>query len=346
MSDAWSGLVWFLVLLLVNGFFVGSEFAVMSARRAQIEPLAEAGSAPARITIKAMDRVAIMLATTQIGVTVCSLLILLIAEPSIHELIGEPLHAFGWPDEVVSVTTFVLALVLVSALHVLVGELIPKQLAFAVPNRAALALVPLLYGVAWVLRPIVVVLNALANLVLRIFGVKARESANSAYTIDQVEDIVEHSTREGVLSDTSGTISNTFEFTEKQVMDILVPADRLVSLPMHGTPAELERAVGKHGFSRYPLFNTDGEIEGYLHIKDVLDLRDDELDLPFPAKRIRNLITLSTTTELEDALASMRRVGAHLGRAVHPDGAFAGVVFLEDIIEELVGEVQDATRRN
>lgn len=346
MSNAWGGMLWFLVLLIGNGFFVGAEFAVISARRAQIEPLAEAGSAPARLTLKAMDRVSIMLATTQIGVTVCSLLILLIAEPAIHELIGEPLHGFGWPEEVVASVAFIVALVLVSALHVLVGELIPKQLAFAVPNRAALALVPLLYGVAWLLRPIVVSLNWLANVVLRLFGVRARESANTAYTIDQVEDIVEHSTREGVLSDSSGAISNTFEFTDKQVLDIVVPVDRVVSLAVSATPADLERAVGKHGFSRYPLIDTDGEIEGYLHVKDVLDLDDDELDLPFPTKRIRNLLTVSTTTELEDALASMRRVGAHVGRAVHPDGQFAGVIFLEDIIEELVGEVQDATRRD
>ena len=346
MTNPWIGLLWFAILLLGNGFFVGAEFAVIAAKRAQIEPLAEAGSAFAKVTIKAMDRVSIMLATTQIGVTVCSLLILLIAEPAIHELVATPLHSLGLPEEAVGPVVFVLALALVSSLHVLLGELIPKQLAFAIPNRAALVLVPPLYGIAFILRPVVVSLNSLANLVLRIFGIRARESANTAFTIDQVEDIVEHSTREGVLSDTSGAISNTFEFTEKQVRDIVVPTANLVSLPIDGTPAQLEKAVSKHGFSRYPLIDSDGDLEGYLHVKDVLDLDADEQDLPFPAKRIRNLITLATTAELEDALASMRRVGAHLGRAVDPDGRLVGVVFLEDIIEELVGEVQDATRRN
>jgi CBS domain containing-hemolysin-like protein len=128
------------------------------------------------------------------------------------------------------------------------------------------------------------------------------------------------------------------------VKDIVVPFDRLVSFEVSVTPADVEAAVAKHGFSRYPLFE-NGELEGYLHIKDVLDLDDDEYNSAFPAKRIRILINLATETELEDALASMRRGGQHLAKAVELDGTVAGIIFLEDILEELVGEVQDATRR-
>jgi CBS domain containing-hemolysin-like protein len=207
-------------------------------------------------------------------------------------------------------------------------------------------LVPPLYALAVALTPIVVSLNWFANTVLKAFGVTARDSANTAYTLDQVEDIVEHSTREGVLSDTSGAISNTFEFTEKQVRDIVVPVAKLVAFEVAVTPQQVEHAVSQHGFSRYPLLDSQGELEGYLHIKDVLDLDEDEYNDAFPAKRVRSLITLATTTELEDALAAMRKAGAHLAKAVSPDGVVAGVVFLEDIIEELVGEIQDSTRRN
>jgi CBS domain containing-hemolysin-like protein len=331
-------------MLLGNAFFVAAEFSLISARRAQIEPRAEAGSKAARITIKAMERVPIMLATSQIGVTVFSLAILLIAEPSIHTLVGGPLLALGLPASTAEVITLVFALVVVSSMHVILGELIPKQITFAVPERIALVLVPALYGLAMALRPIVWTMNAVANLLLRLFGVVPRDSANTEYTLDQVEDIVEHSTREGVLSDSSGAISNTFEFTEKQVKDIVVPFDRLVSFEVSVTPADVEAAVAKHGFSRYPLFE-NGELEGYLHIKDVLDLDDDEYNSAFPAKRIRSLINLATETELEDALASMRRGGQHLAKAVELDGTVAGIIFLEDILEELVGEVQDATRR-
>jgi CBS domain containing-hemolysin-like protein len=346
MANAWMGLLWFGLMLVGNGFFVAAEFALISAKRAKIEPLAEAGSGPARLTIRAMERVPMMLATSQIGVTVFSLAILLIAEPSLHTLLHQPFASLGVPAATADALTLVIALIVVASFHVIVGELIPKQITFVIPERMALALVPILYGMAVVLRPIVWSMNAVANLFLRLFGVRAADSANTAYTLDQVEDIVEHSTREGVLSDTSGAISNTFEFTEKQVHDIVVPLAKVVTLAVDASPAAVELAVKDHGFSRYPLLSDDGELAGYIHIKDVLDLDEDEYNLPVPSKRLRTLIGFADTTELEDALASMRRGGHHLGKALNPAGEVTGIIFLEDILEELVGEVQDATRRN
>ena len=345
MDSNWAGIIWFLVLILANGFFVGAEFAVISARRAQIEPRAEAGSKPARITIKAMENVALMLATTQLGVTICSLLILLIAEPSIHHLLEPLLLSLGTSEEVGTGIAFAITLVIVSFLHVVIGEMVPKNISFSIPERAALVLVPVLYGVAQIVRPIVWSLNWAANVILRAFRVDAKDEANSTYTLDQVEDIVEHSTREGALSDVSGALSNTFEFTEKKVRDVAVPIEKLVAFSESVTPREVEQAVAKHGFSRYPLNDDSGELVGYLHLKDVIDLDHDEADDPFPAKRVRSLITLSANMELEDALASMRRVHAHMAKSVDRLGKVQGVLFLEDILEELVGEVQDATRR-
>ena len=149
----------------------------------------------------------------------------------------------------------------------------------------------------------------------------------------------------GVLSDTSGAISNTFEFTEKQVHDIVVPLAKVIALPVEATPADVELAVKDHGFSRYPLLSADGGLAGYVHIKDVLDLDDDEYNSPLPTKRLRTLIGFADTTELEDALASMRRGGHHLGKAYNSLGEVTGIIFLEDILEELVGEVQDATTK-
>ena len=345
MTNPWIGIGWFFVLLLANAFFVGSEFALMSARRAQIEPRAEAGSRPAKLTIKAMEKVSLMLATTQLGVTICSLLILIIAEPSIHHLLETPLEAAGLPKEAVGGASFAITLVLVSFLHVVIGEVVPKNISFSIPERAALILVPILYGLAQIVRPIVVSLNVVANLILRAVRVKPTDEANSSFTLDQVEDIVEHSTREGVLSDTSGALSNTFEFTEKKVRDVAVAIDKVVSFDESVTPREVEQAVAKYGFSRYPLTGHEGEIVGYLHLKDVIDLDLDEVDDPFPSKRVRNMISLSANMELEDALASMRRVNSHMAKVLDRGGKLRGVLFLEDILEELVGEVQDATRR-
>jgi CBS domain containing-hemolysin-like protein len=345
-DNPWIGLVWLVVLLLGNGFFVGSEFALISARRAQIEPRALAGSRPAQLTIKGMEQASLLLATGQIGVTVCSLLILLIAEPSVHHLLEAPLSGLGLGDAAVYAISFALALILVTFLHVVIGEMVPKNISFSIPERASLVLVPMLYAVATILKPIVVALNWISNRILKLFGVKAVDEANSVFTLDQVEDIVEHSTREGVLSDTSGALSNTFEFTEKKVQDVAVPLARLVAFAETVTPREIEQAVAKYGFSRYPLRDEDADLVGYLHLKDVLDLREDEVDLPFPAKRVRTLISLPAKMELEDALASMRRVGAHMSRVFDKDGREVGVLFLEDILEELVGEVQDATQRD
>ena len=346
MTDPIGGLWAFLFLLLGNGFFVASEFALISAKRAQIEPRAEAGSRPAQLTIKGMERVSLLLATAQLGVTICSLLILLIVEPSIHQLLEPVLLATGLSEAGVASVAFAITLVLVSFLHVVIGEMVPKNISFSIPERAALVLVPMLYGLALLVKPIVITLNATANGVLRLFGVRAKDEANSAYTLDQVEDIVEHSTREGVLSDASGTISNTFEFTEKKVSDVAVKLSDVIAFPESVTPREIEVAVSKVGYSRYPLTDEEGDLVGYLHLKDVLDLDLDEMDEAVPTKRIRSMISLPATMELEDALSSMRRVDAHLARVFNRGGKVVGVLFLEDILEELVGEVQDATKRD
>jgi len=345
MSDWW-GIAWLFILLIVNAFFVGAEFAVISARRSQIEPRAEAGSRAAKTTLFAMEHATLMLATSQLGITVCSLLILNVSEPAIHHLIQVPLELTGWHEDVIGGIAFTVALIVVSYLHVVFGEMVPKNLSFSLPDRMALVLAPPLVAVATVFRPIIFSLNAVANGVLRLFRVEPKNEATSTYTFDEVANIVAHSRREGVLADNSGTLTAAFEFSEKKAKDISVTMAKLVSLSEAATPAEVERAVAQHGFSRYVLVGDDGEPSGYLHLKDVIDLEDaGEFQEPVPPKRIRQLISIFRETDLEDALATMRRSGVHIARVFDEDGGTTGVLFLEDIIEELVGEVQDATRR-
>lgn len=344
--DAW-GIVWLFVLLAVNAFFVGAEFAVISARRSQIEPRADAGSRAAKTALWAMENATLMLATCQLGITVCSLLILNVSEPSIHHLLEMPLLLTGLPEEVIGTIAFIIALLIVSFLHVVLGEMVPKNLSFSVPDRAVLILAPPLVFVATVFSPIIVALNAAANGILRLFRVTPKNEINSVFTLDEVATIVAHSTREGLLTDTGGTLSAAFEFTSKKVRDVAVGMSSLVTLPEDATPADVERAVAQRGFSRYILVNDAGEPTGYLHLKDVIDLDgENEFNEPVPPKRIRRLISIFRGTDLEDALATMRRSGVHVARAFDETGATRGVLFLEDIIEELVGEVQDATRRN
>ena len=344
MSD-WAGIIWLFVLLFANAFFVGAEFAVISARRSQVEPLAEAGSRSAKTALWAMEHATLMLAMSQLGITICSLLILNVSEPAIHHLLEVPLQLTGWSEGVVSTIAFIITLVLVSYLHVVFGELVPKNLSFSVPDRAVLLLAPPLVFLARLFRPVIIALNATANGVLRLFGVEPKSEANSTFTLEEVQTIVDQSRREGVLDDTSGTLTAAFEFTTKRVKDVAVPLSELVSLPPSATPGDVERAVARHGFSRYVIRGDGGEPVGYVHLKDVIDLDDDEFDDPLPAKRVRRLVSIYDGTDLEDALATMRRLGTHVARAFDENGTTTGVIFLEDIIEELVGEVQDATRR-
>ena len=346
MSSDWAGIVWLVVLLIVNGFFVGAEFAIISARRSQIEPKAEAGSRAAKTTLWAMEHATLMLATSQLGITVCSLLILNVSEPSIHHLLEVPLHAVGLPDEATGTVAFVITLLLVSFLHVVIGEMVPKNLSFSVPDRAALILAPPLVFVATVFRPIIVALNSTANGIVRLFGVQPKNEANSVYNLGEVANIVAQSTKEGMLTDSTGTLNAAFEFTAKKVQDVAIGLGSLVTLPEDATPADVEKAVAQRGFSRYVLVNDENEPTGYVHLKDVIDLPEEEFHEPVPPKRIRQLISIFRSTDLEDALATMRRSGVHVARAFDETGATKGVLFLEDIIEELVGEVQDATRRN
>ena len=349
MNSDLMGLVWFVVLLASNAFFVGAEFAVISAKRAQIEPKATAGNPAAKITLRAMEKVSLMLATAQLGITVSSLLILVLAEPAIHHLLEIPLGALGLGEATTAVTAFTIALILVTYLHVVLGEMLPKNIAISIPTQASLVLTPALYAVAQLVKPLVWVLNQVSNLILIIFGFKPRDEANTAFTLEQVEEIVSASQKEGTLADGSGAIVKTFEFTEKTVADVAVPLEKLVAMNLSSTPGHLQAAVAEHGFSRYPVTSPgspdQSDILGYWHIKDGLTNDPQVMAMPLSSKKLRAMISIPETTELEDALAQMRKSGAHIVRSFSSSGKVVGCLFLEDIIEELVGEIEDATTR-
>jgi CBS domain containing-hemolysin-like protein len=349
MSD-WAGIAWLVVLLAFNAFFVGAEFAVISARRSQIEPLAEKGSRAAKTALYAMEHATLMLATSQLGITICSLLILNVSEPAIHHLLAGPLGLTNLAEGTVDLIAFLIALLLVSYLHVVFGEMVPKNLAFSVPDRAVLMLATPLVWVSKLFHPVIVSLNWIANHAVRLFGVEPKNEAASTFTLEEVTTIVNQSRIEGILDDAAGTVSAALEFTDKKASDIAVPLTQLVTLPESVTPAEIERAVAKYGFSRYVIVDAEGEPVGYVHLKDILRAAEGpdaatDVVRPIPGKRIHQMVPVLESTDLEDALALMRRAGRHLARVRDENGDTTAVLFLEDIIEELIGEVQDATRR-
>jgi len=347
MND-WAGIAWLFVLLVFNAFFVGAEFAVISARRSQIEPIAEKGSRSAKTALYAMEHATLMLATSQLGITICSLLILNVSEPAIHHLLEAPLELTGWDAAVIGGVSFALALVIVSYLHVVFGEMVPKNLAFSVPDRAVLMLATPLVWVSKLFHPVIAGLNWTSNHIVRLFRVEPKDEAASTFTLDEVATIVNQSRIEGVLDDASGAVTAAVEFTEKKAKDVAVPLSELVTLPETTTPEEIERAVARHGFSRYVIVDADGAPVGYVHLKDVLraaEGADAAATAPIQPKRIHRMVPVSATTDLEDALALMRRSSRHLAQVRNARGETTAVLFLEDIIEELVGEVNDATRR-
>ena len=343
MSDL-AGIFWLVVLLLGNAFFVGGEFAVMSARRSQIEPYAEAGSKRAKTTLWAMEHVSLMLACAQLGITVCSLLILSVAEPAIHHLLSTPLEAVGLPVEAADGAGFLVALLLVTFLHVTIGEMVPKNISVSVADRAVLLLAPPLVFISKLVRPVIATLNWLANHALRLMGITPKDEVASAFTLEEMQSIVEESTKLGTVADNSGIISGALEFSGQTAGTVMVPLDELVTLRTDSTPAEFERAVGRTGFSRFVLVDEAGNLTGYMHLKDIMAIPLEAYERPITENKVRTLANLRLDDEIEDALAVMQRTGSHLARVLDRDGNTQGVLFLEDIIEQLIGEIRDATQ--
>jgi CBS domain containing-hemolysin-like protein len=336
--------IWVAVLLLVgNAFFVGAEFAILSARRSSVEPRAEAGDRRARTVLWAMEHVSLMLACAQLGVTVCSTGLGIVAEPAVAHVLEGPFHAAGLPEDLVHPAAFLVALLVVVYLHVVLGEMVPKNLAVAGPDTAVMWFGPPLVVLGRVLRPVIVALNWVANHAVRLAGIEPKDEVASAFTAQEVQSIVEHSQAEGLLHDEQGLLGSAIEFSARTAGDVMVPVDRLVTVADGVTPDAVEHLVSRTGFSRFPV-TSDGVMVGYLHLKDVLYATDGDRHEPVPAWRVRALASVRPGDEVEEALRAMQRSGAHLARVEGPEGVL-GVVFLEDILEELVGEVRDAMQR-
>ena len=334
-----------IALLAANAFFVGAEFAVISARRSSMEPLAAQGSRRARTVLWAMENVSLMLACSQLGITVASTSLGVVAEPALADLMEGPLDALGLSRAAVHPVAFAVALILVVYLHVVLGEMVPKNLAVAGPDRAVLLFGPPLVWIARGVAPVIQALNWTANGVLRLFGFEPKDEVASAFTASEVRSIVERSRAEGVLEDAQGLLSGAIEFSDRTAGDVMLPIPALESLPLGCSVAEVEHAVARTGFSRIMITDAVGAVVGYLHIKDVLYAGPAERDEPVPDWRVRALARVAPEDEVEDALATMQRSGSHLAQVRDGADRLLGVIFLEDIIEELVGEVRDAMQR-
>jgi CBS domain containing-hemolysin-like protein len=341
-----------MVLLLVgNAFFVGSEFAVITARKDRLEALAAAGRRRARLAVAAGTHLPLLIAGAQLGVTVCSLLLGAIAEPALSGLLDAPFAALGVPTAAVHVVGFVLALAIVSVLHTLFGEMVAKNLALAGPERAAMWLVPVHYAFCRVTKPLLVTFTAAARLVLRLARTTPKDELESGFTPEELATLIAESRREGLLDPAEHRrLANTLSSAERSVADVMVPIENVTSLPVHPTLADMSEAVARTGFSRFPLVDSRGHIQGYLHVKDILEIAGSPGSTPIPTTRVRHLPELPRHARLDEALTTLRRARSHVGVAVDPQAPVSaashralGLVALEDLVEEYVGTVRDST---
>jgi len=342
------GLLLAALTLIGNAFFVGAEFALVSARRSNIELKALDGSRAAKATLVAMEQVSLMLAGAQLGVTLCSLIFGAVGEPLVAHALHEPFHELGVPDFWLEPASFAIALALMVYLHVVIGEMVPKNLSLAKPTRAALLLVPPLLYAVQVTKPVIVTLNAVANGCLRLVGVKPRQEIASSFSRDEVAGFVKESHREGLLSEEEEhLLSGTLDFDERSVKSVTLPLANIVLTSTKPTPEEVEQLTAKTGFSRFPIPapGKNGELSGYVHIKDILQTADNKYATPLHSRSIRQLAHITSTMSLRDALASMQVSGAHLGQVINARGKVVGIIMLEDLLEELVGAIRDDTQK-
>ncbi|PGH51536.1 hemolysin family protein [Streptomyces sp. Ru87] len=337
------------LLVLGNGFFVGAEFALVSVRRSQIEPLAAGGSARARTVLHGLENLPQMMAAAQFGITVCSLTLGAVAEPTVAGLLEPVFHAARLPDAVVHPLGYAIALAAVVALHLVIGEMVPKNLAMAAPERTALLLAPALVAFARPCRPVTAFFGACARVVLGLFRVEPKDEVEAVYTREQLGRLVVDSSEAGLLGrGDRERLADALGLGSRPVTEVLLDPAGLVTVGPRVTPREIEELTVRTGFSRFPVRVGDGAdasgFTGYLHVKDVLER--DEADTALPERVLRPMTTLPAGLPLDDALTAMRRAATHLAQVADASGRVLGLVTLEDVLQRLVGEAHDPAHRS
>ncbi|MCN9241021.1 hemolysin family protein [Streptomyces sp. RY43-2] len=325
-----------LATLVANAFFVGAEFALISVRRSQIEPHAEAGDRRALRTLWGLEHVSALMATAQLGITLCTLVLGVVAEPAIAHLLEPAFHAVGIPPNAGHVVSFVIALTLATYLHMLLGEMVPKNVALAEPVRLALLLAPPLVALSRALRPVIATVNALANGLLALLGVETKNAITATFSDDELASLVKVSGEAGLIDDRARErLHDALELGRRPVRDVVVPLERVVYARVGITPEQLERLSAESGFSRFPVVEEGRRIVGYLHVKDALEasLRD----APFRLRDLRPIARVRESTPLDDVLTAMRGSRTHLAAVVGTDEGLAGLVTMEDVLRELFG---------
>jgi CBS domain containing-hemolysin-like protein len=341
-------LVLTVVLLLLNGAFVAMEFALMASRRTALEAMAEQGSARARVALGSMHHLNLQLAGAQLGITMASLLLGFVAEPAVSQLIEDGVEVFGdVPSGLLHTIGFIVALTIVSFLHMVIGEMVPKNIAIAAPERTllALALPNRLYVL--VFGPLLRLLNGISNAGVRLLRVEPVDELATSASAQELWAMLGESRDEGLMDDVAHQLlTGSLRLRAREVRTVMVPRDQLVWLHRSATPADAEQASVRSGHSRLVIAG-DGvdDILGFLHVKDLLTIPAEARARPIPLRLVRRMVVLGPDTLLDDALLAMQRARVHLGVVVDEAGTTVGLASLENVIEALVGDIRDESDR-
>jgi CBS domain containing-hemolysin-like protein len=347
MSDL-LGVLLTVVLLAANAFFVAAEFALISARRDRLEALAEQGKNSAVAVIRAGENLPLMLAGAQLGITVCSILLGRVGEPAVAHLLEKPFELFGVPDPVLHTVSFLVAITVVVILHVLLGEMVPKNIAIAGPEAAAMLLVPPYLLWIRIAKPFIAIYDWFAQMILRMFGVEAKSELENTVSTIELSEMIAESLSEGLLDrEEHHRLSRALQIRNRAVGDVAISLDQVRAVPVAGdgmgpTVGAVERALADTGYSRFPVTDDAGRYVGYLHIKDVLPLVGDP-NAVVDRSLVRPLPEMSASLPLPDALSRLRTVNSHLA-LVTRDGYVCAIVALEDLVQDLMGTVRDVTQ--
>ncbi len=330
-------------LVVINGFFVAVEFAFTASRRAPLEDLAASGRRSARWALSAMNELPVTFAGAQLGVAGASLALGFVIENSLETRFEDLYQALGVPRGLVATLAVVTALLIVSFVHNVFGEMAPKNATIAAPEKAALLLAAPFRGYVTLLRPIILALSWSAAAVLRLFGVRVRRTVEVTYSADDIASLVKTIGSGGVIDPSSSRLlSAALSFQDTVVSEVMVPRPDLVAMSAEDTVAAYERSVVETGHSRIPVYGDDlDDIRGFVHAKDLLSVPADKRDAPVGEHLIRHVPVVPESTPISPVMEMMRSEGVHLAVVIDEHGSVSGLVTLEDIAEELVGEIRD-----
>ncbi len=338
-----TGLLVLLVLIFLNAFFVAAEYALVSSRPTRIQQLVEEGNARAKLVQTARANLNFYIAAIQLGITVAALTTGFVAEPAIGKLI-EPLLLPALGESTTKTISVIVALFISTVLSVIFAELVPKSIAIQRAESVAMTLVLPLMGFAWIFGPISRVLEWVGSRIIGLFGIKAAEGAYNAHSEEEIRMIVEASSRQGVLeAGESELVENVFNFGDKSARNVMTPRTKMRAIEADVTLRDLLGEYQDHGYSRIPVFDDSKDnIVGVVYAKDMLTHLD-HLDDMTVRQIMRSPLFVAETMGLRDLVNRLRDKKSILAIVVDEYEGTSGMVTLEDVLEELVGEIYDET---